>query len=157
MKYLLKHSYYIGIALVFAAIISLLTKQIRYELLAIFSLLAYMIRLYDDYCDYDTDVKEKELDKSAIKLLLIVFCIAFFVLNIIFFRADGFICIVPLAYVFLENRFEVMKLFFLTIVSALYVAMYTKLEGLWIIVFLCGTLLLSTGFFVFKRVRLMRR
>ncbi len=52
MKYLLRYSYYIGIALVFAALISLLTNEIRYELIAPFSLLGYMIRLYDDLFDY---------------------------------------------------------------------------------------------------------
>ena len=112
MKYLLRYSYYIGIALVFAALISLLTNEIRYELIAPFSLLGYMIRLYDDLFDYDTDTKKKLLDKSAMKMLLIIFSIVYFVVNIIFFRIDGLICLVPLAYVFLENHFEVMKLFF---------------------------------------------
>ena len=153
MKYLLRYSYYIGIALVFAALISLLTNEIRYELIAPFSLLGYMIRLYDDLFDYDADTKKKLLDKSAMRMLLIIFSIIFFVLNIIFFRADGLICLVPLAYIFLENHFEVMKLFFLTIVCALYLAMYTKLQGLWIVLFLCGTLLISVGFFIFKRLR----
>lgn len=157
MKYLLYHSYYIGIALVFAAIISLLTGQIRWELLAVFSLLAYILRLYDDYCDYDTDVKKKLLDKKTLRLFLIIFCIAFLALNLIFFQAQGLICAVPLAYVFLENRFEIMEPFFLTMVSVIYLAMYTRLEGLWIILFLCGTLLLSTGFFVYKRLRAMKR
>ncbi len=115
------------------------------------------IRLYDDLFDYDTDTKKKLLDKSAMKMLLIIFSIVYFVVNIIFFRIDGLICLVPLAYVFLENHFEVMKLFFLTIVCALYLAMYTKLQGLWIILFLCGTLLISVGFFIFKRLRPVKR
>lgn len=153
MKYLLRYSYYIGIALVFAALISLLTKDIRYELIAPFSLLGYMTRLYSDLMNHDADTNKRMLDKSAMKMLLIIFSITFFVVNIIFFRADGLICLVPIAYVFLENHFEVMKLFFLTIVCAIYLAMYTKLQGLWIILFLCGTLLISVGLFVFMRLR----
>ena len=157
MKYLLKYSYFIGIALAFAALISLLTKGIRYELLPIFTLLAYIVRLFIDYRNINTDQKTKLLEKPAIRMLLIFFCIGFFILNIFFFRAAGLICIVPLAYALLQTHFDVMKLFFLTINSALYLAVYTKLEGMWIILFLCVTFMLSVGFFVFKYLRLSKR
>ena len=95
MKYFLRYSYFIGIALAFAALISLLTRGIRYELLPIFTLLAFIVKLFDDYRNYDSD---KLLEKPRIKTLIILFCIGFFILNIVFYRAPGFICIVPLSY-----------------------------------------------------------
>ena len=154
MKYFLRYSYFIGIALAFAALISLLTRGIRYELLPIFTLLAFIVKLFDDYRNYDSD---KLLEKPRIKTLIILFCIGFFILNIVFYRAPGFICIVPLSYALLQTHFVVMKIFFLTINSALYLAIYTKLEGMWIILFLCGTFMLSVGFFIFKYFRLSKR
>ena len=54
MKYLLRYSYYIGIALVFAALISLLTKDIRYELIAPISAVAFARKE-----DSDTDSQGK--------------------------------------------------------------------------------------------------
>lgn len=148
MKYLLRYSYFIGIALVFAALISLLTNGIRYELLPIFTLLAYIVKLFYDY-NNDGGSGQALLNKSGMRLMLIIFCILFFVLNVFFFRLDGLICVLPVLYAALQTKFDVMKLFFLTIFSAMYLAMYTKPEGLWIILFLCGTLVLSTGFYVF--------
>ena len=69
MKYFLRYSYFIGIALAFAALISLLTRGIRYELLPIFTLLAFIVKLFDDYRNYDSD---KLLEKPRIKTLMVV-------------------------------------------------------------------------------------
>lgn len=154
MKYFLKYSYFIGITLAFAALISLLTRGIRYELLPIFTLLAFIVKLFDDYHNFDND---KLLEKPTMRMLLILFCVGFFILNIFCYKATGLICIVPLAYALLQTHFDVMKLFFLTINSALFLAIYTKLEGLWIIIFLCGTFVLSAGLFIFKYLRLSKR
>ena len=74
-------------------------------------------------------------------------------LDLLFFGLWGFICLLPLACAVLQNRFEVLKLFFLTLVSAIYTAMYTRLDSVWIIVFLCCTLLLAVGFYVYKTSR----
>ena len=143
MIYFLRHAYCVGVAPALAALISLLTGGVRLELLPLFALLAYMVRMLDDHHDYDTDTKQKPLTKKTLLLLLIV----------LFFGLRGLICLLPLACAVLQNRFEVLKLFFLTLVSAIYTAMYTRLDSVWIIIFLCCTLLLAVGFYVYKTSR----
>ena len=151
IKYLLKYAFYILIALVFSGLISLLTQGVRWELLPLFTLLAYILRFFDDYFDYDTDTKEQPLSKSTLRLLLIIFCAVFVALNICFFRLYGLISVLLAAYALLQNRFELMKPFFLTLVSAFYIAAYTEIGSLWVILYLCGSLLLSVGFFIYKK------
>ena len=153
MIYFLRHAYCVGVALALAALISLLTGGVRLELLPLFALLAYMVRMLDDHHDYDTDTKQKPLTKKTLLLLLIVFGAVDGALNLLFFGLRGLICLLPLACAVLQNRFEVLKLFFLTLVSAIYTAMYTRLDSVWIIVFLCCTLLLAVGFYVYKTSR----
>lgn len=157
MRYFLKYSYYIGIALVLAALMSLLTHRLCFELIAVFTLLAYLLRLLDDYADYDTDVREKPLKKPVIRLLTAVLSAVFLAVNLVFFGAKGLVCLLLLVYALLQNRFEVMKLFFLTVTSALYLALYEKPLSLWSVVYLCATLLLAVGFYLFKRHRTVKR
>ena len=62
----------------------------------------------------------------------------------------GLISVLLAAYALLQNRFELMKPFFLTLVSAFYIAAYKEIGSLWVILYLCGSLLLSVGFFIYK-------
>ena len=114
MSYFLRHSYCIGVALVLAALISLLTGGLRWELLPLFTLLAYCVRLLDDHHDYDTDTKPKPLTKKTLLLLLIVFFAVYAALNLLFFGVRGLLCLLPVACAVLQNRVEVLKLFFLS-------------------------------------------
>ena len=157
MSYFLRHSYCIGVALVLAALISLLTGGLRWELLPLFTLLAYCVRLLDDHHDYDTDTKPKPLTKKTLLLLLIVFFAVYAALNLLFFGVRGLLCLLPVACAVLQNRVEVLKLFFLTLVSAIYTAMYTRLNSVWCIVFLCGTLVLAVGFYIYKTARAAKK
>ena len=122
MIYFLRHAYCVGVAPALAALISLLTGGVRLELLPLFALLAYMVRMLDDHHDYDTDTKQKPLTKKTLLLLLIVFGAVYGALDLLFFGLRGLICLLPLACAVLQNRFEVLKLFFLTLVSAIYTA-----------------------------------
>ena len=156
MKYFLKYSYYIIIGILFACIISLLVGQPKWELIPIIIINVYIVRLFDDLFDYYADKKSKKRNKQLLKYKQLlwtttVFCIVYIVLNIVFYGLWGLFSLLILLYVGVQNKHEALKPFFICVASIYYIGAYQEIGSAPIIIYLCSTVILSTGYFIYKK------
>ena len=151
MKYFLKYSYYIIISITFTTIISFITEGIRIELFPIILINLYMLRIIDDYLDYEVDKKEKLLSKNILKNVAIILGVIFIILNVIFYKYYGLIAFIILIYILIQNKYEILKIFLLLITSVIYISMYTNINNASIIIYLFISLILSIIYYVYKR------
>ena len=154
MKYFLKHSYYILIGLFFALILCALIGDFKWELIPIIILNAFLIRLFDDYFDFDKDQKSKKkselLTKNQLICSIITLSILFLTLNIILFKLWGLLSILLIAYIIIENKYEFLKVLFIPLASIYYIGLFHELTTAPVIFFLIATMICSIGFYIFK-------
>lgn len=151
MRFFLKYSYYIIISMIFTVIISCITRGIRLELFPIILINLYILRILDDYFDYETDKKEKLLSKNKLKNIAIIISVLFIILNIIFYKYYGFISIFLLGYMLIQNKYEILKIFLLLITSIFYINMYISLNNHEVIIYLLIEIILSISYYMYKR------
>ncbi len=151
MKYILKYSYYFIISLIFVILISLITWKVRIELLPIVLSNLYLLRILDDYYDFDTDKKEKILSKKQLMIIFIILSLIFVLLNVIFYKYIGIISLLFIIYIILENKFEFLKVFLLCIESIFYIAVYNSLNNVYAIIYLTICIMASIIFYIYKR------
>ena len=154
MKYFLKHSYYILIGLFFALILCALIGDFKWELIPVVILNAFLIRLFDDYFDFNNDQKNKKkselLTKNQLIWSTIVLSIFYLILNIVFFKLWGLLAILLVTYMIIENKYELMKLFFVTLASLYYIGLFHELATAPVVIFLIATMICSIGFYILK-------
>ena len=154
MKYFLKHSYYILIGLLFALILCALIGDFKWELIPIVILNAFLIRLLDDYFDYNNDQKTKKkselLTKNQLVWSIIILSIFYLILNIVFFKLWGLFAILLIAYMFIEDKCELMKVFFVPLASIYYIGLFHELITAPVIIYLIISTICSIGFYIFK-------
>ena len=154
MKYFLKHSYYILIGLLFALILCALIGDFKWELIPVVILNAFLIRLFDDYFDFNNDQKNKKkselLTKNQLIWSTIVLSIFYLILNIVFFKLWGLLAILLVTYMIIENKYELMKLFFVTLASLYYIGLFHELATAPVVIFLIATMICSIGFYILK-------
>lgn len=85
-------------------------------------LILFLLRLADDYSDYekDRDKKEQQLSKRQILLTVAVTMIIFVLLNLYFYQVSGLVSLCILVYLLLQQKVEIMKMFFMPLVSGYY-------------------------------------
>ena len=161
MKYFLKHSYYILIGLLFALILCALIDDFKWELIPIVILNAFLIRLFDDYFDYNKDQKTKKkselLTKNQLICSIIILSILFLTLNIVFFKLWGLLATLLIVYMIIENKYELMKLFFVTLASLYYIGLFHELTTAPVVIFLIATMICSIGFYILKSKKALRK
>ena len=154
MKYFLKHSYYILIGLLFALILCALIGDFKWELIPIVILNAFLIRLLDDYFDFNNDQKTKKKSELPTKKQLIwsttILGIFYLILNIIFYKLWGLLAILLIIYMLIENKYEFLKVFFVPIASIYYIGLYHELTTVPIILYLIIVTIGSIGFYIYK-------
>lgn len=149
-QYLWKYKIYILIALVFTALYSLVVHRICWGMLPISLVTLYLLRAMDDSFDYDTDTKEKLLPKKKLWDLVIYLALAFVVMHLIFFRLWGLLSILMLVYIYLMQKWEILKLFLLTLLTAFYLWQYIGFDGTPAWIYLLIILTVSVGFHIYK-------
>ena len=92
------------------------------RLLLLTLLILFLLRLADDYSDYekDRDKKEQQLSKRQILLTVAVTMIIFVLLNLYFYQVSGLVSLCILVYLLLQQKVEIMKMFFMSLVSGYY-------------------------------------
>lgn len=92
------------------------------RLLLLTLLILFLLRLADDYSDYekDRDKKEQPLSKRQILLTVAVTMIIFVLLNLYFYQVSGLGSLCILVYLLLQQKAEMMKVFFMPLVSGYY-------------------------------------
>lgn len=149
-QYLLKYKVYAVLALLFAAVYSLLIHRICWEMFPISLVTLYLLRVLDDSFDYSTDTKEKLLSREKLWDLVLILAVLFVALHLIFFKLWGFLSILMLAYMYFMQKAEPLKLFLLTGLTAFYLWRYLGFSGTpaWLYLAICLTL--SVLFHIYK-------
>ena len=81
-----------------------------------------ILRIADDVSDYEKDsqTKEQPLRKSQLRLTLAAAMIVFVLLNLCFYQLAGLGSLCVLAYILLQQKAEILKLFFMPLASSYY-------------------------------------
>lgn len=108
-------------------------------------LLLFLLRLADDYFDYekDHDRKEQPLSKHQILLTAAVTMIIFVLLNFYFYQVSGLGSLCILIYLLLQQKAEMMKVFFMPLVSGYY--FYVNQTPGMLTHVICGYLVVCVG------------
>ena len=153
MKYFWKYSYYVLIGVLFALVLSAMIGEMKWELIPIIILNVFIVRLLDDCFDYAKDKKTKKKQLLNYKQLIwatVICCIIYLVLNMVFFGLWGLFALLMILYMVVENKHESLKLFFVSVASMYYIGAYRELTSTVIIVYLILMVVLSTGFYIYK-------
>ena len=161
LKYLFSHKrtlLYLALALVLSAIFVFLSKaQMWLALTGIFFLLALLMRIADDYCDYEKDSERGrvcELSKKGLALLYLVLSLIFLALHILAFGAWGLVALLFIGYILLEERAEILQRVFMLILSCSYLLLLCgeiNLRSVAIDLWLAISLIAPTLFAIYKR------
>lgn len=161
MKYFLKYSYYILIGVAFACIISALTGAMRWELILIIIVNVYLIRLFDDVFDYYVDKKVKKKSRRLELKQLIwsagILSVVYIILNVVYYKVWGLFSILILLYMGVQNKHELLKVFFVSVTSMYYIGAYRELGSVPIIVYLCLMVVLSAWFYIYRKQKRMKK
>ena len=120
-------------------------------------LILLLLRLADDYFDYEKDRERKEqpLHKRQLLLAMLVTMLLFVLLNLCFYRLSGLGSLCILAYLLLQQKAEILKVFFMPLASAYY--FYVEQTSGMSVFAVSGYLVLCVGaavlFSLFKRRR----
>ena len=161
LKYLFLHKrtlLYLALALVLSAIFVFLSKaQMWLALTGIFFLLALLMRIADDFCDYEKDAERGracELSKKGLALLYAVLSVIFLALHIFAFGAWGLAALLFVGYILLEERVEILQRAFMLILSCSYLLLLCgeiNLRSVAIDLWLAISLIAPTLFAIYKR------
>lgn len=102
----------------------MVNKWIQIIIILLFFLI---IRVIDDYTDYDKDKKNRKqyLSKQELIIFLIFLCLACIILNIIDYGIQGFFIIPVLVFTIIGFKYEYLKLF----ISSIFLLEYVILQG----------------------------
>lgn len=155
MKYFLKYSYYVIMGTLFAIVLSVLIGDMKWELIPIIIINAFMIRLLDDCFDYGKDKKAKNkkqpLSFKQLIWLTTALGVVYFIINIVSYGLWGLFSLLMILYMVIENKHETLKIFFVSVASMYYIGAYRELASAPIIIYLILMVLLSAGFYIYKR------
>ena len=154
MRYFLKYCYYVVVGAIFAVILSALIGAMKWELIPILIINVFLIRLLDDCFDYIKDKKrpgKQILKKKELYIATVILALVFLALNTIFFSWWGLFSLLLLIYMVVENKHETLKIFFVSVASMYYIGAYRLLNSVPIIVYLLLMVILSAGFYFYKR------
>lgn len=160
MKYFWKYSYYALIGVLFALVLSAMIGEMKWELIPIIILNVFIVRLLDDCFDYAEDKKIKKKQLLNYKQLIwatVICCIIYLVLNMVFFGLWGLFALLMILYMVVENKHESLKLFFVSVASMYYIGAYRELTSTVIIVYLILMVVLSVGFYMYKRQKRVKK
>ena len=160
MKYFWKYSYYALIGVLFAFVLSAMIGEMKWELIPIIILNMFIVRLLDDCFDYAEDKKIKKKQLLNYKQLIwatVICCIIYLVLNMVFFGLWGLFALLMILYMVVENKHESLKLFFVSLASMYYIGAYRELTSTVIMVYLILMVVLSVGFYMYKRQKRVRK
>lgn len=152
-NYVLKYRGYAAAALVAAAVYSLFTGKLRWEMFFISLCTMYLLRTVDDIMDYDTDGKEKFLEKKQMQALAAGLAAAFVLLHVGVFQLPGLISLLLLGYLVLMNHWEGLKLLLLPLLTVFYMTLYLGWKDARTIILVSLSLLLSAVYFCYKTGR----
>jgi len=143
-KYLIKKWYYIIISLIIHFIY---LKVFKINLTILEPLiLIFLIRFIDDYFDYEKD-KVKRIDKNILIILICIFSLIYILLNIVLYNYLGLLSIIIIAYFFLMNKIETLKIFSLSLITEYYYLINNDVNYMVLII----TLVISIVFYIVKR------
>lgn len=155
MNYFLKHGYYVILGVLFAVVLSALIGEMKWELIPIIIINVFMVRLLDDCFDYAKDKKAKNkkqlLSFKQLVWTTVVLGIVYFIINVVFYGLWGVFSLLVILYMVVENKHETLKMFFVSVASMYYIGAYRELTSVPIIIFLILMVLLSVGFYIYKR------
>ena len=160
MKYFCKYSYYILVGVLFALVLSAMIGEVKWELIPIVVLNVFIIRLLDDCFDYNKDKKIKKKQPLSFRQLVwmtIICCTIYFIMNIIFYGWWGLFALLMILYMVVENKHEALKIFFVSAASMYYVGPYCEMVNVATVIYLILMVLLSAGFYVYKRQKYIKR
>lgn len=127
LKYLFLHKrtlLYLALALVLSAIFVLISgRPMWLELTGIFFLLALLMRIADDYCDYERDAERGrscELSKRGLAVLYTALSVIFLAIHVLAFGVWGLTALLFVGYILLEERLEILQRIFMLILSCSY-------------------------------------
>ena len=143
-KYLLKKWYYIPIGLIIY-IIYLKLFKISFNI-AEPLLLILLIRFIDDLFDFKKD-KGKRTTKKNLIILICIFSLAYIILNVFLYKAIGLLSILIVAYLFLMNKVDTLKILTLALITAYYYLINGDINYIILII----TLVISIIFYIVKR------
>lgn len=127
------------------------------KIFALSVLLLILLRCADDHSDYEKDAGEKEqpLSKRGILYVMLVVAAVFVTLNILLYLLLGLCSLLVLGYLLVQQKVQFLKMFFLPTVSAYYFYLnrISDLPYPAIGIYLAVCLILSVGFYIFKRRR----
>lgn len=118
---------YAGISAVITLIMAVILKayqdiMLYLRLFPAVLLILLILRIADDISDYEKDKKTKKqpLNKRQLLLALSAAMIVFVLLNLCFYRLAGLWSLCILVYLLLQQKIEILKLFFLPLASSYY-------------------------------------
>lgn len=161
LKYLFLHKrtlLYLALALVLSAIFVLISGiPMWLELTGIFFLLALLMRIADDYCDYERDAERGracELSRKGLALLYASLSVVFLALHILAFGVWGLTALLFIGYILLEERVEILQRIFMLILSCSYLLLLCgeiNVRSVAAPLWLAFSLIAPTLFAIYKR------
>ena len=161
LKYLFSHKrtlLYLALALVLSAIFVLISgRPMWLALTGIFFLLALLMRIADDFFDYEKDTERGrvcELSKKGLALLYASLSAIFVAIHILVFGAWGLAALLFIGYILLEERVEVLQRVFMLILSCSYLLLLCgeiNFRSVAIDLWIAISLIAPTLFAIYKR------
>lgn len=119
--------------------------------------LIMLLRISDDYFDYEKDgaKKEQPLKKRELLIILISVAAVYTAVNVCFYSLYGLCGLIILLYLFAQQKAEVLKVFFMPLASACYFYLNRTADMLFLPIggYLLVCLILSALFYLMKRRR----
>ena len=156
IRYFLKYNYYVFIGVIFAGLLSFLIGEFKWELIPVANCNIFLLRLLDDCFDFKKDKRKKILDLKQLIYITAIISVVYFAICVSFFKQWGLFSLLMLLYMVVENKHELLKLFFLSVVSAFYIGAYRDLNSIAIVVYLIVAMMASVAFYLYKKRRLIK-
>ena len=161
LKYLFLHKrtlLYLALSLVLSAIFVFLSgDQMWLALTGIFFLLALLMRIADDYCDYEKDAERGrvcELSRKGLALLYASLSVIFVAIHILAFGAWGLVALLFVGYILLEEHAEILQRAFMLFLSCSYLLLLCgeiNFRSVAVDLWLVFSLIAPTLFAIYKR------
>lgn len=151
--YFLKYRIYAVLAILVAVFYSIVTGRLCWEMFLISLCTLFLLRILDDYFDYDTDRKEKILTRKQLRDAGIVLGVLFVVLHVVFFGVTGLLSILIILYLVMMDKAEILKVFLLTLLTAFYLSQYIGFRHGPTLIILLVCLTVSVAFYFYKTGR----
>lgn len=138
IKYLLKGYklvLYSATGMSISIVMSFVLDKIRnvsmiFTLFFIITALLFVIRITDDIFDYEKDKKDKKqiLSKKQLITTDIIVIIFYLTMNLYYYQLFGMISVLFVFYIFIQQRIERLKIFFMILASVYYLYMNSNMN-----------------------------